>query len=299
MLDRSALEMSPRYERLSSRCCLRLICTPQPPPHTHSQRLTHFTSPITQRLFLSVTSVPCPLGKDDMCLMAETTAPSTFSAAGAPQPRGSRVGGGCGREWRGGRVTDVFVLFSVSEEFQCSWYVVLLTSLLISPVNKQLACASSKPTRLIGSAEDARDEEENDADLKMSAGVAFLIVHSHYSMQWCAWWCFRLFAYLKSDFLIIVFHIELVGTGMKLKRPEKPRSFFFVERIEAHYGEAGWTFGRPCHSFWKQWGSLSFWRDCRSRQHNLPPAIATVTRTGELRGDAWQHISVFRRYRIC
>ncbi len=86
----------------------------------------------------------------------------------------------------------------------------------------------------------AQDEEQNDADLKMSAGVAFLIVYSHYSTHWCAWSCFRLFAYLNLVFCPWLFLIELGGIGKKLKRLKKPCGFF-VERMEAHYGKTDWT----------------------------------------------------------
>lgn len=68
--------------------------------------------------------------------------------------------------------------FNVADMLFCLF---LYMSFLISSMDKQLECAPSKPLQLIRKA-----EEQNDADLKMSAGVAFLIVHSLYSTHWCA-----------------------------------------------------------------------------------------------------------------
>lgn len=80
----------------------------------------------------------------------------------------------------------------------------------------------------------ARDEERNDADLKMSAGVAFLIVYAHFSTQWCAWSCSRLFTYLNSAFCLYFLWKELKSAGKK-------GLWLIVERTEAHYRETGWT----------------------------------------------------------
>lgn len=65
--------------------------------HTHKP---HNSAP--QQLSPSATSVPCPLRKDDMCLMAKITARSTFSvssAAGTPRPGASSRTGGRLTEW--------------------------------------------------------------------------------------------------------------------------------------------------------------------------------------------------------
>lgn len=96
-------------------------------------------------------------------------------------------------------------------------------------------------------------------------------------------------------FLSIVYCYGISQEGDEIKKAWKAL-WLFVERMEAHYMETSWTFGRPRSSFWEQWGSLSFWGDYRSRQHNLPAAIATATRAAERRGDARRHITVLGCY---
>lgn len=106
----------------------------------------------------------------------------------------------------------------------------------------------------------AGDEEQNDADLKMSAGVAFLIVCSHYSTNWCAWSCWRLLAYLNSVCCLKLFHTELVAIGKKLKKILK-KSFCFVlaQTMEAHYWETAWTLAAHTIHFWSHEAHYPFW----------------------------------------
>lgn len=163
-------------------------------------------------------------------------------------------------------------------------------SLLISSTDKQLECGPLKATTANQECWGARDEERNDADLKMSAGVAFLIViltilrtgvHDHAKGSLHIW---------TLAFWPCLFRVELVGIGKKLKRLKKPCGCW-------KDGSSLWgnrlNLGRPRHSFGKAWGSLSFWRDYRSGHHNLPSAIATATRPAELRGEVRQHVTLF------
>lgn len=95
MLDSLALEKSLCCKRLSFLSCLPLICSPQPLPHTHTAFLHPSHNSVLQQLSPMATSVPCPLRDDDMCLMANITALSTFSvslAGSTPQPKGGGEG---------------------------------------------------------------------------------------------------------------------------------------------------------------------------------------------------------------
>lgn len=103
--------------------------------------------------------------------------------------------------------------------------LLLYMSVLISSMDKHLERSPLKATPANQDRWEARDEEQNDADLKMSAGVAFLIVYSHCSGRWCAWSHSRLFAYLNSAFLSIVVSYISVGIRLKLKRLKKPCDF--------------------------------------------------------------------------
>lgn len=145
----------------------------------------------------------------------------------------------------------------------------------------------------------AGDEEQNDADLKMSAGVAVLIVCSHYSTNWCAWSCWRLLAYLNSVCCLKLFHVELVAIGKKLKKMKKEFLFCACSKAGSSLLGNSVNLGRPHHSFLESWGSLSFLRDYRSGHHNLPSTITTATRPGELWSDVTLHMTVLFCYLIC
>lgn len=94
-----------------------LICD----THTNTHK-PHNSVP--QQLSPSATSVPCPLRKDDMCLMAKITARSTFSvssAADTPQPGASSRIGGRLTEWHNCTAQRL-------QKKKCSLYVVLFVA---------------------------------------------------------------------------------------------------------------------------------------------------------------------------
>lgn len=111
----------------------------------------------------------------------------------------------------------------------------------------------------------ASDEEQNDTDLKMSAGVAFLIVYSHCSAHRCAEQsCWRLLAYL----LTIVIPYTISYNWEEIEKAKNVSWLFCWKDGSSLLGNS-LNLGSPHHSFVELWGSLSFWRDYRSGHHNL------------------------------
>lgn len=145
---------------------------------------------------------PAHSGKDDMCFMAKNHCTVYLLRLCLRQTHhGSRLPGRTG-----GRLTEWHIHAArrlqkdgdrkrVSEKSKererekltcCLVCCLVRHSQLAPQTNEQDVCLPEKPERPIKSSWGADDEKQNDADLKMSAGVAFLIVHSHCSTHWCA-----------------------------------------------------------------------------------------------------------------
>ena len=155
------------------------------------------------------------------------------------------------------------------------FYFLLDTSVTISPELKlfercplRTATANKKGWRV-------SDEEQNDTDLKMSAGVAFLIVYSHCSAHrhdpaegsWQTWT--RVISYT-------------ISYNWKEIEKAKNVSWLFCWKDGSSLLGISLNLASQHHWVGELWGSLSFWRDYRSEHHNLPPAITTATRAAEL-----------------
>lgn len=119
----------------------------------------------------------------------------------------------------------------------------------------------------------ASDEEQNDTDLKMSAGVAFLIVYSHSSAHRCAEGSWQIWTIVIS--YTISYNWEEIEKAKNV-------SWLFCWKDGSSLLGISLNLGSRHHSFGELWGSLSFWRDYRSEHHNLPSAITTATRPAEL-----------------
>lgn len=200
-----------------SNCPLALLSTPYllfSAPTTHSHTHSNFSSLITQQCAATTVSLGhlCSLptqgrwhvfdGQNHctvylLCLLSSkhTTAWGRESMS----------------EWHVCTAQCLQKRFNVDDMLFC---LLLCMSPLISSMDKQLECAPLKATSANQKCWGARYEEQSDVDLKMSTGIAFLIVYSHFSMHWCTWSCLRLLVYLNSAFCpYFFFLIELVGMG--------------------------------------------------------------------------------------
>lgn len=211
LLDRLTHLKSLCCEWLSSPSGHPLIYSPELPPHTHTHTRKHthththifsFSSPITRSCTTTTVSLGhlCSLPTQGIwrvwwpkslhCL------PSLSPQQEAHHSPGVLWGWGLS-EWHVCTAQRLQKRFKAADMLFC---LLLCMSLLISSMDKWNVPPQTKATIANRERWGAGDEEQDDANLKMSAGVAFLIVYSHNFTHWCAWSCLRLFAYLNSAF---------------------------------------------------------------------------------------------------
>lgn len=109
--------------------------------------------------------------------------------------------------WGTESVSDMFVLLTFIRQdlmYLICWFFLLLldTSVAISPELKLFECCSLRAATANKKGWGASDEEQNDTDLKMSAGVALLIVYSHSSAHRCARSRWKLLADLNYSYFL-------------------------------------------------------------------------------------------------